>query len=92
MKRFREQPGAAAEKGEKASASYTYGFRFLLPRSARAVHGSNSKAWDRAGRFSPARFEALLSKYDKDGKGGLSLWEVLAMVRGQSNLGDIMGT
>lgn len=56
------------------------------------MHGSNSKAWDRFGRFSPARFEALLSKYDKDGKGGLSLWEVLAMVKGQSNLGDVMGT
>ncbi|GFR39849.1 hypothetical protein Agub_g346, partial [Astrephomene gubernaculifera] len=36
-------------------------------------------------------FEAALSKYDRGGKGGLSLWEVLALVRGQANLGDVMG-
>ncbi|PNH11858.1 Peroxygenase [Tetrabaena socialis] len=57
----------------------------------RVVHGSNSKAWDRSGHFTAARFEALLSKYDRGGKGGLTLGEVLQMLRGQANLGDVVG-
>ncbi|GLI69969.1 hypothetical protein VaNZ11_014621, partial [Volvox africanus] len=57
----------------------------------KAVHGSNSRAWDRSGHFTPARFEAVLSKYDKDGKGGLTLWEVIRFLRGQANLGDLIG-
>ncbi|GLC66429.1 hypothetical protein PLESTF_000426300 [Pleodorina starrii] len=55
------------------------------------VHGSNSKAWDRSGHFTPARFEAMLSKYDRDGKGGLTLGELISFLRGQANLGDVAG-
>ncbi|KAG2449015.1 hypothetical protein HYH02_005769 [Chlamydomonas schloesseri] len=66
--------------------------RVHVKNAHKVVHGSNSRAWDRSGRFTPARFEALLSKYDADGKGGLSGWEVLQMVRGQANLGDLLGT
>ncbi|GLC43370.1 hypothetical protein PLESTM_001463700 [Pleodorina starrii] len=57
----------------------------------KVVHGSNSKAWDRSGHFTPARFEAMLSKYDRDGKGGLTLGELISFLRGQANLGDVAG-
>ncbi|KAG2501800.1 hypothetical protein HYH03_000300 [Edaphochlamys debaryana] len=65
--------------------------RAQVKNAHKVVHGSNSRAWDRSGHFTPARFEALLSKYDRDGKGGLSLLDVLSMLRGQANLGDLLG-
>ncbi|EFJ43527.1 subunit of Retromer complex [Volvox carteri f. nagariensis] len=65
--------------------------RVYVRNAHKVVHGSNSKAWDRSGHFTPARFEAVLSKYDRDGKGGLTLWEVFSFLRGQANLGDVLG-
>lgn len=34
--------------------------------------GSDSGVYDTEGHFIPQKFEELMSKYDKDGKGGLT--------------------
>ena len=39
----------------------------------------------------PSKFEAIFSKYDKDGKGGLTWLEGLKMIRGNRMIADPVG-
>eukprot|EP00775_Hariotina_reticulata_P005542 gene5542-5778_t len=67
----------------------------LLPIHIKNIHkckhGSDSGVYDTEGRYIPQKFEELMSKYDKDGKGGLTYQEVLEMTSQQSNLYDWFG-
>lgn len=57
----------------------------------KSIHGSTSTTWDHEGRYSPARFEAILSKWDREGKDGLNVWELARFVRASWNYLDLLG-
>lgn len=67
----------------------------LLPIHIKNIHkckhGSDSGVYDTEGRYIPQRFEEIMSKYDKDNKGGLTYQEVMEMTSEQSNLYDWFG-
>jgi peroxygenase len=67
----------------------------LLPIHIKNIHkckhGSDSGVYDTEGRYVPQRFEELMSKYDKDNKGGLTYKELMDMTSEQSNLYDWFG-
>lgn len=54
-------------------------FRIFLDNVHSIKHGSDSGTYDNEGRYIPQKFEELFSKFDKDNKGGLTLWETFAM-------------
>lgn len=54
-------------------------------------HGSDSQVYDMEGRYVPQKFEEMLSKYDKDNKGGLTFKEVMEMCDEQAELFDWFG-
>lgn len=54
-------------------------------------HGSSSGSYDAEGRFKPQAFEDVWAKYDKDGKGGLTLWEMWEGHKGQRMAFDFFG-
>jgi Ca2+-binding EF-hand superfamily protein len=47
--------------------------------------------YDSEGRFRPQNFEDFFSKYDKDGKGGLSKQDLVTALRGQAFAFDFFG-
>jgi peroxygenase len=47
--------------------------------------------FDNEGRYVPQNFENIFSKYDKEGKGGLTWSDVLEMARGQRQVFDFFG-
>ncbi|GAA6044387.1 hypothetical protein JCM8097_002081 [Rhodosporidiobolus ruineniae] len=57
----------------------------------RAKHGSDTGTYDSEGRFLPARFEAIFSKFDEGDKGGLTFWEALKMIHRNRNVLDPVG-
>jgi len=66
-------------------------FRITLKNIHRAKHGSDTGTYDTEGRFIPHKFEEIFSKYDKDGKGGLTFTEGLKMIRGNRMIADPIG-
>ncbi|CDZ97068.1 EF-hand domain pair [Phaffia rhodozyma] len=54
--------------------------RITLANIHRAKHGSDSGAFDTEGRFVPNKFEAIFTKYDDEGKGGITFWQGLRML------------
>ncbi|CAK4033263.1 Caleosin-domain-containing [Lecanosticta acicola] len=54
-------------------------------------HGSSSQTYDSEGRFRPQQFEDLFAKYDLNGKGGLDLYDLARMHKGQRLLMDPFG-
>ena len=66
-------------------------FRIYIPRMHKNRHGSDSQAWDNEGRFRPQQFEELWTKYDKDNKGGFTLWDLWNMHKGQRFAFDFFG-
>lgn len=66
-------------------------FRIHIDNVHKNKHGSDSMTFDSEGRFRPQHFEDFFAKYDKDGKGGLSKWEVLNGLRGQLFAFDFFG-
>jgi peroxygenase len=57
----------------------------------RTKHGSDSETYDTEGRFVPDKFEAIFSKFDKEGKGGLNLRDIGDMVHQNMNVNDFVG-
>lgn len=66
-------------------------FRIYTHRIHKAKHGSDSMSYDNEGRFRPQQFEDFFAKYDRLGKGGLSVRELWDAWRGQALLGDVFG-
>jgi len=66
-------------------------FRLTVKNMHRAKHGSDTGSYDTEGRFIPYKFEEIFSKYDKDGKGGLTFMEGMRMIRGNRMIADPTG-
>lgn len=66
-------------------------FRIFTQRMHKAKHGSDSMSYDNEGRFRPQNFEDFFSKYDKDNKGGLTVYELLDAWKGQAFVLDFFG-
>lgn len=67
-------------------------FPIVTKNAMSTVHGSSSGAIDQYGYFVPARFEAIWSSYDRQGRGRLSLLDVLRLVWDKAHLNDPFGT
>lgn len=66
-------------------------FRIYTARIHKAKHGSDSMSYDNEGRFRAQQFEDFFAKYDRQGKGGLSVRELWGAWWGQALLGDVFG-
>ena len=66
-------------------------FRIYLDAVHRDKHGSDSMSYDAEGRFRPQQFEDFFAKYDKEGKKGLTKWDVVTALRGQALAFDFFG-
>ncbi|KAI9708489.1 MAG: hypothetical protein M1820_003950 [Bogoriella megaspora] len=66
--------------------------RIYVKNIHKTKHGSDSQTYDNEGRFKPQQFEDFFSKYDKAGKGGLDIWDILAALKGQRLLRDSFGS
>ncbi|GAA5843257.1 hypothetical protein JCM11251_002264 [Rhodosporidiobolus azoricus] len=66
-------------------------FRIFLKNGHRTKHGSDTGVYDPEGRFIPAKFEEIFSKFDKDGKGGLTFKEGLHMIHANRQAADPIG-
>jgi peroxygenase len=67
------------------------GFPIRMGNSHKTKHGSDSESYDTEGRFVPEKFEEIFTKYDKDGKNGLTLEEVQRLISGNRNIMDPVG-
>ncbi|BGP65633.1 hypothetical protein NBRC10512_000999 [Rhodotorula toruloides] len=66
-------------------------FPINLKHIHRAKHGSDTGTYHNEGRFIPAHFEAIFSKFDKGLKGGVTFYEGLQLIRAQRNILDFAG-
>ncbi|KAK4985812.1 hypothetical protein LTR50_005719 [Elasticomyces elasticus] len=66
-------------------------FRIHLAGLHKDKHGSDSMTFDNEGRFRPQNFEDLFAKYDEGRKGGLDVWDLLRMHKGQRMAFDFFG-
>ncbi|GAA6025267.1 hypothetical protein JCM10207_009017 [Rhodosporidiobolus poonsookiae] len=66
-------------------------FRIFLKNGHRSKHGSDTGVYDPEGRFIPAKFEEMFSKFDKDNKGGLTFKEGLHMIHANRQAVDPIG-
>lgn len=48
-------------------------------------------SFDNEGRFRPQNFEDFFAKYDKDGKGGVDVWDLFRAHKGQRMAFDFFG-
>lgn len=65
-------------------------FRINLTAVDRTKHGGDTGTFDNEGRFVPQKFEEIFLKY-AGGRDWITVGEVAAMIRGQRNVGDIIG-
>ncbi|CAG8694718.1 2139_t:CDS:2 [Gigaspora margarita] len=66
-------------------------FKIYVNRIHKGKHGSDSETFDTEGRFVPEKFEEIFSKYDQDGKGGLSFNDIRRLIYGNANAVDPFG-
>ncbi|CAG8685424.1 15111_t:CDS:2 [Acaulospora morrowiae] len=66
-------------------------FKIYIDKIHKCKHGSDSETYDTEGRFVPEKFEEIFSKYDKDGKNGLTFADIRHLLYGNANVGDIFG-
>ncbi|KAF7041686.1 hypothetical protein CFC21_051443 [Triticum aestivum] len=57
----------------------------------RGKHGSDSETYDTEGRFEPAKFDAIFSKFGKTRPNALSEDEINAMLKHNRNMYDFLG-
>lgn len=62
-----------------------------LKNAHRIKHGSDTETYDKEGRFSPQHFEEIFTKYDRGSKGGLSLMDIVRMLKGNALIMDPVG-
>lgn len=62
-----------------------------LDRIHKDKHGSDTNTYDSAGRFRPQQFEDVFAMYDAGDKGGLDLYDLARMWKGQRVLVDPFG-
>lgn len=67
------------------------GLPIYLRNIHRCKHGSDTGVYDTEGRYIPQRFEEIFSKYDRDGKGGLSFGDIMKMQKEIANVFDVFG-
>lgn len=66
-------------------------FPIYVENIHRAKHGSDTESYDTEGRFDPARFDAIFSKYAKKHPDKLTFWEIQGMLKANRNLNDTFG-
>lgn len=66
-------------------------FPIYVRNAHKGKHGSDSEIYDTEGRFLPSKFEELFTKFDKDGKGGLTFVEIVEMTEANRNVMDPFG-
>jgi len=66
-------------------------FRIWIANVHKDKHGSDSMSYDNEGRFVPQNFENLFSKYDRNNKGGLDLFDLARALKGQRMAFDFFG-
>lgn len=65
-------------------------FRINMVNMSRTKHGGDTGTYDSEGRFVPQKFEEIFTKY-AGGRGYLTFWEGVEMLRGQRNVNDVIG-
>lgn len=65
--------------------------RIWVARVHKQKHGCSSDTYDNEGRFRPQQFEDIFAKYDENDKGGLDVWDLVRLWRGQLLLFDFFG-
>jgi len=65
--------------------------KLVIKNVHRLVHGSPTSVIDTEGRFVPQKFEEIFTKFDKDGKGYLTFFDVCSMVKHNMRLLDFAG-
>ncbi|PSK50341.1 External alternative NAD(P)H-ubiquinone oxidoreductase B1, mitochondrial [Elsinoe australis] len=65
--------------------------RIWVKRLYKDKHGSDSMSYDNEGRFRSQQFEDFFAKYDRNNKGGLDVWDLLAAHKGQRLAFDFFG-
>jgi len=66
-------------------------FRIHIRNLYMSKHGSSSLVIDYEGCFQPQQFEDFFSKFDVNGKGGLTAWEIWRALRRQAFALDFFG-
>lgn len=66
-------------------------FSIIVRNIHRAKHGSDSEVYDTEGRFVPAKFEELFSKFDHGQKNALTFFELLELTEANRNVMDPFG-
>lgn len=61
-----------------------------MPAIDRTKHGSDTGTYDNEGRFVPQKFEEIFIKY-AGGRDWITIGEIASMIRGQRNVGDVIG-
>ncbi|KAJ0988638.1 hypothetical protein J5N97_006994 [Dioscorea zingiberensis] len=57
----------------------------------RCKHGSDTETYDTEGRFDPSKYDAIFSKYGLTHSDALTKEEISNMLKGNANIGDILG-
>jgi len=66
-------------------------FPIYVDNIHRAKHGSDTEVYDTEGRFDPAKFDAIFSKYAIKHKDKLTFSEIQCMLTGNRNSNDLIG-
>ncbi|CAG8433870.1 7007_t:CDS:2 [Diversispora eburnea] len=66
-------------------------FKIYTDRIHKCKHGNDTETLDTEGRFVPEKFEEILTKFDREGKGGLSFSDIVRMINVNYNIFDFFG-
>ena len=66
-------------------------FRIWVKNAYMNKHGSGAAIIDSEGRFRPQQFEDFFARFDRDGKGGLTKWELWSGIRRSRMAFDFFG-
>eukprot|EP00253_Pinus_taeda_P006270 PITA_06270 len=66
-------------------------FPLYIENIHRANHGSDTESYDTEGRFDPAKFDAIFSKYAIKHHDKFTFWEIQIMMNANRNANDFLG-